>query len=194
MHAILYLVYYAFEVTKDNLNDYASVDAFQKQPFFSIGKFTSYNSATHLASLRIITDWMCDISPMKVRLSKAQIPPDCRDWSYSHVSKLQIMFHPDKIYQIFLRSEQYLNLDVVAMKEVSSWISAEFNGKKEALKRMWDVVDEDGLVPDDQNKVLGNTFAIDDTMPLFNRLSSNVLKIIKIRMLTWSGWIGTKNL
>ena len=176
---------------KDNINDYAIEDSFQKQPFFGIGRFTIYNPATHLCSLRIIADWMCDKSPTKVRLSQAKIPPDCRDWLYSHVSKLQIMFHPDRLYRNFVKTDQYHDLDVVAMKEVSSWISAELNDKKEALKRLWDVVEEDGLVPDDQNKVLGNTFAIDGPIPLFNRFELECIedyrdKNVSMEWLEWN--------
>ena len=155
--------------TKENLKEYTAVDAFLKQHFISIGRYSEDISANVLSSLRIIADWMCDISPMKVRLSQAEIPCDCREWLYCHVPKLQRMFHPDKLFPSFLRSEQYPNIDEVTMKDVSTWLSAEFNGKKDALKRGWDVVVEDGLVPDDSNDVDGNTFAIDNTMPLLNR-------------------------
>ena len=72
---------------------------------------------------------------MKVGLSQAKIPCDCRQWLYCHVPKLRIMFHPDKLYQTFLRSEEYPNLHEVAMKKVYTWLSAEFNAKKDALKR-----------------------------------------------------------
>merc|ERR1712160_180167 len=126
---------------------------------------------------------------MKVRLSRATIPHDCRDWSYGDVGTLKFMFHPDRLYKNF-KIATYPDMNVDALKEVSTWMFAEFNEKKQALDRMWDVVDEDGAVPEDQHNAYGNTFAIDETMPLFNNFERRCIQEYKERNVSieWLRW------